>query len=260
MKINKKVFVGIAILLLIFIFVTNFKEELGRPRIILIDAGHGGNMNKFYYYSGEEFNGRVDELDKVESNLSGNKEYFIEKTNLADVANKSYWLHSGDTGANFKFNDISYYEKDINLDIALKLAEKLNKSFNVKMTREDDRYIFLERRRDMAYWENADLFVSIHENSFSGNCDNLNNAEVYYNNAGLRKIAEEILDGLSSGLNFSQGQIKRNKTFAVLNSEKDAMLIEVNYMCNERNAKFLSDEGNQNRIAEIIAEKLEGFK
>ena len=58
------------------------------------------------------------------------------------------------------------YEKDIALQIAGRLAEKIQKklSYQVLMTRNNDRYLTLEERTAIANTENADLFISIHTN------------------------------------------------------------------------------------------------
>jgi len=59
------------------------------------------------------------------------------------------------------------YEKDVVLDIALKLKEILSKNplYEVFLTRETDIYIPLEARTAIANKKNADLFVSIHANA-----------------------------------------------------------------------------------------------
>lgn len=58
------------------------------------------------------------------------------------------------------------YEKDIALQIAGRLAKKIQKklSYQVLMTRNNDRYLTLEERTAIANTENADLFISIHTN------------------------------------------------------------------------------------------------
>jgi N-acetylmuramoyl-L-alanine amidase len=59
------------------------------------------------------------------------------------------------------------YEKDVVLDIALKLRKLLsaNKDIEVFLTREDDVFIPLEQRTAIANSKNADLFISIHANA-----------------------------------------------------------------------------------------------
>lgn len=61
------------------------------------------------------------------------------------------------------------YEKDVVLDIALKLRELLQKNANyeVFLTRDKDVFIPLEQRTAIANSKNADLFVSIHANASS---------------------------------------------------------------------------------------------
>ena len=59
------------------------------------------------------------------------------------------------------------YEKDVVLDIALKLKKALseNQAFKVFLTREKDIFIPLEERTAFANGKNADLFISIHANA-----------------------------------------------------------------------------------------------
>lgn len=59
------------------------------------------------------------------------------------------------------------YEKDVVLDIALKLRKMLseNDTYEIFMTRDRDVYIPLEERTAIANAKNADLFISIHANA-----------------------------------------------------------------------------------------------
>lgn len=64
--------------------------------------------------------------------------------------------------------DKKTYEKDIALDIATRLNEKISaayKSVSVIMTRSDDRFVELEQRAVIANKANANLFISIHVNA-----------------------------------------------------------------------------------------------
>lgn len=73
--------------------------------------------------------------------------------------------HGGhDTGA----VDNGAREKDINLGVARKLAAMLEskmKNTNVVMTRDDDTFVSLQERANIANRNKGDLFVSIHTNS-----------------------------------------------------------------------------------------------
>ncbi|NNL86296.1 MAG: N-acetylmuramoyl-L-alanine amidase [Myxococcales bacterium] len=59
-------------------------------------------------------------------------------------------------------------EKDLVLDISLRAAEQLRRrGVTVLLTREEDRFVDLEERTQLANRAKADLFVSVHANSSS---------------------------------------------------------------------------------------------
>lgn len=72
-------------------------------------------------------------------------------------------------------SDGKSYEKTFALDIATRLAGKIRSAYpevNVKLTREDDRFVTLGGRADIANKAGADLFISIHINASTGSAAN----------------------------------------------------------------------------------------
>lgn len=64
--------------------------------------------------------------------------------------------------------DKKTYEKNVALDIALRLSRKIASAYpdvEVKMTRSDDHFVELEQRAVFANKANANLFISIHVNA-----------------------------------------------------------------------------------------------
>jgi N-acetylmuramoyl-L-alanine amidase len=90
-------------------------------------------------------------------------------------------------------------EKDVALDIARRLRDKLTASGNyrVLLTREDDRKVYLKERVAFAKENRADLYVSVHVNSLSA--ASVNYVETYYfgphtDQQSLDMAAKENLD------------------------------------------------------------------
>lgn len=92
-------------------------------------------------------------------------------------------------------------EKDINLDIARRLATLLkNEGVEVVMTRSTDKFIPLPRRVDIANNSRAELFVSIHSNA--NRVRSLNGFEVYYVAPSVDDSNRAMLAAKSAGLNL----------------------------------------------------------
>ena len=101
---------------------------------------------------------------KITSNTATNK--LIEKS-TPPINDKIIVIDAGhgghDTGA---VGDKRHYEKDLVLDVSLKVFKKLSqKGYKVYLTREVDKYIKLSDRTKYANRRKADIFVSIHANS-----------------------------------------------------------------------------------------------
>ncbi len=74
-------------------------------------------------------------------------------------------------------------EKDVNLDVAVKLADFLSArtAGKVTLTRKDDTFLSLKERVDRAKGVHADLFISVHTNSSGGRNRRLaTGSEVYF--------------------------------------------------------------------------------
>ncbi len=105
-------------------------------------------------------------------------------------------VDAGHGGKDIGASDNGAREKDINLGVALELSrliEKKMKDSEVVMTRDDDRYLTLQQRADIANKAKANLFVSIHTNSVDKSNKNRKTVEgssVYV--LGLHKDASNM--------------------------------------------------------------------
>ena len=87
-------------------------------------------------------------------------------------------------------------EKDINLGVALKLGEEIKSTYDdvrVVYTRDDDTFVSLQGRANIADREKGDLFISIHTNSLDKRSRNrltVSGAETY--TLGLHRTKENL--------------------------------------------------------------------
>lgn len=96
------------------------------------------------------------------------------------------------------------YEKDVVLDVGLKLREQLkkNKDLKILMTREKDIFIPLKDRAEFANKNKADLFISIHCNAARNRGVQGTRSYIYSRTASSREAAEAAKFENSRGGSF----------------------------------------------------------
>lgn len=165
-------------------------------------------------------------------------------------------------------------EKDINLSIAKKLCEVLEgKGIRVIMTRKEDSGIWdedaktirekkvsdMNNRLEIMKKSKADLFLSIHMNSFSDSV--ANGLRVFYdkNHPEGEEIAKKIQDSICK-ITGAEGQsIKTadSKLFLMKNPPMPSILIECGFISNPKEEEKLKNDEYQSEIAWAIAESVE---
>lgn len=152
-------------------------------------------------------------------------------------------------------------EKDITLSISLKVGKILtNNGMTVMYSRTTDIYNDFTAIPSVANNARADLFVSIHCNSFADS--NSNGTECFTSRTAgskTRALAKDVANDISTGLNlFNRGP--KEAGYAVLRlSKMAAILIETAFISNKNDSQKLKDR--QDEFAQIIARCiLEYFK
>ncbi len=128
-------------------------------------------------------------------------------------------------------------EKDITLDIAKRLRDRLKKygHYNVLMTREQDMTIPLNKRVELAGLSKADLFISVHLNYLPSKPINI--IETYYfgppSDAKTLKLAEQENAGSQYGLSDFKEMIEKiGETLKLQESKEFAASIQKNLFLN----------------------------
>ncbi|MFZ5986284.1 MAG: N-acetylmuramoyl-L-alanine amidase family protein [Bacillota bacterium] len=147
------------------------------------------------------------------------------------------------------------YEKDINLDISLRLGKLLSKEgIKVVYTREKDVFVDLDPRAKLANDLGATLFISVHSNSMPNNSDYRGTETLYCPPANSenskmdgRKLAIIVQNELIKALKtVDNGIIYRPNLLVLRKTQMPAVIAEIAYISNPSDrAKLTSSEFKQ---------------
>ncbi|MCS7180352.1 MAG: N-acetylmuramoyl-L-alanine amidase [bacterium] len=194
----------------------------------------------------EDFSNILSDLKKT-SDLKGSSEEIRssgEEIRGAKKNEKRFIIvidpgHGGhDTGA---IGTFGLKEKDVNLDVSLRLEKYLRKqlqnypNIELYLTRKEDVFISLEDRVNMAKTLNADIFFSVHTNSSRYN-KNATGFETFY---PYSKIETNILPKAEDGEGEIEGKNNDSVLSQILNNLNETDVIEESRI-----------------LAEVIQEKL----
>ncbi len=189
-----------------------------------------------------------------------------QKTVIVDAG------HGGDDGGAIGIDGT--VEKDINLDIALKL-EKILKfyGFNVIMTRTqdvmtcDDGLDSLRKRkisdihnRFELMRKNPDaIFISVHQNKFEDSSQH--GTQVFYsgNDERSKELAEAIQTSVTLTLQRKNDRVVKKSgsgIYLLYHAKIPAVLVECGFISNSDELKKLKDESYRMKLAILIADGL----
>ena len=152
-------------------------------------------------------------------------------------------------------------EKDVNLSIALKVRDILvKKGVKVKMTRDVDKFVPLTDIAGFANKNDADLFVSIHNNAIED--PTISGTLVMYydtetkNSYGIKSsyVAETVRDAILKETSLVKRNNPNSPRILVLNQTRmPAILVECAFVTNESDRNYLNSNKGISEIAEGIA-------
>ena len=150
-------------------------------------------------------------------------------------------------------------ESEVNMQIANRLAGKLQgMGFETLLLREDDMTeLSLEQRVERAELENADIFVSIHQNAYDEDVDDIKGIETWYygGSEGSRRLAELVHLGAVGETGAMDRGIQDTKDLYVLkNTSMPACLIETAFLSSRSDRGRIVTGEYQDQVAEGIAQ------
>jgi N-acetylmuramoyl-L-alanine amidase len=144
-------------------------------------------------------------------------------------------------------------EKVLALDTAKRLALELrSRGFNVIETRQNDYFIPLGNRTDLANRTGSAIFVSIHYNW--ARRAGPRGMEIYYYNPRSRPLAANILQQVLRAYPTSNRGVKRNNYYVLRNNRRPAVLCELGFVSNPQDNRNVQSADCRQRLAERIAD------
>lgn len=182
--------------------------------------------------------------------------------------------HGGiDGGATSKNGTI---EKDINLQIALKLKSKLDdEGYKVYMTRDCDKGLYekgktikekkredLKKRAQLKKETNCDIFVSIHQNMFpQAKCFG---AQVWYaSNEKSQALANCVQESVKETVNDGNKRVAKpaGEAYLILRDKYEgaSILVECGFLSNSEEESKLKKDSHQELIVEGIVKGIDKY-
>lgn len=179
----------------------------------------------------------------------------IEKTIVIDPG------HGGEEEPGCVFGNV--YEKELDLEIAKKLQAKLEKEYSrVIMTRTEDVNVYLNERARIANRENADLFISIHQNALEDD-DVTSGIETWYNpvkDTESKILAQNIQENIIKTTNANDLGIKESKGLIVTQkTEMPSCLVETGFLSSTKERQKLANDEYQDKIVEGIYNGIKSY-
>ena len=183
----------------------------------------------------------------------------------------------GDDGAYATHNGVTYSERDLNMQLGVKLKAQLEaKGYQVMMTRNEfDREILgvtqsLTNRVNMANNFGADFFVSLHHNSASA--ASANGVETYYSTnaqdasfggaysdskiSKSRNMAVSINNSIVNRTGATDRGARTGNLFVCRNTKMASVLIEFGFITNYQEALRCADSAKQDIAVAAVADAI----
>ncbi|WP_147805288.1 N-acetylmuramoyl-L-alanine amidase [Alkalicoccus halolimnae] len=154
------------------------------------------------------------------------------------------------------------YEKEVVLDVSLRLEEELRKAgANVIMTRRSDWYPSLSGRVTQANNARADIFVSVHTNAAVPT--QASGSETFYDlrtwGGDSYKLADDLQTEMIDKLDTVDRGVKENGFYVIRNTNMPSALVELGFKTNAQEAERMKTDQFREDSADALYEGIETF-
>ncbi|WP_047980261.1 N-acetylmuramoyl-L-alanine amidase family protein [Ornithinibacillus contaminans] len=153
------------------------------------------------------------------------------------------------------------YEKDFTLSVSKKVASLLEQDSKiaVSMTREADEFLSSEARErpNFANDLGADVFVSIHANTFTD--PTVSGTETYYYHSNSKTFANKIHQYLIEATGYNDRGVKKENYFVLKDTTMPAVLLEIGYLTNPQDEQQMLTDDFQLSVAKAIVKGIKAY-
>lgn len=155
-------------------------------------------------------------------------------------------------------------EKDISLEIGLKVTEIIGENSNIEVltTRNTDEYVSLNDRIEFSNDNNADVFVSLHCNADPNGTSSTNGVETFYwknDTDESYNLANSIQSSIVNSLDVRDREVKRDDYAVVKSTECPSVLVEMGFLTNNTELRNLLDDEYQTKMAQAIVDGIQKY-
>ena len=196
-----------------------------------------------------------------EINFEKNEDSNLQKVILIDPG------HGGSDGGARSNSGVQ--EKDINLQISLKLKKKLEeRGYKTFLTRESDMELAPKKKDDLELRckkkdeVKSDVFISIHQNKFGQ--ESCWGSQIWHaSNDKSKLLADKVQSSIKENLQNKNERVPKDakKAFKILrDANKEAnIILECGFISNYKDEKNLQKEDYQNQLVEAVIKGIDEY-
>ncbi|GAA0334330.1 SH3 domain-containing protein [Bacillus carboniphilus] len=184
---------------------------------------------------------------------SSNAESSVEKTGEAQyLTGKIIVIDAGHGGEDRGTTGSSgTLEKKLTARTSELLAEKLRSAgAKVVLTRSDDRYLSLRSRVSLAHYYYADVFISLHYDSFQDS--SVNGITSYYYNSTNKALAQMVQSEMIGKTKLNDRGARFGNYFVLRENKQPAILLELGYLSNPMEEVTVQTSQYQEQVTSAI--------
>jgi N-acetylmuramoyl-L-alanine amidase len=165
-------------------------------------------------------------------------------------------IDAGHGGSDFGASSNGTYEKVIVSQIAEKVKSlNANKNIIIKLTRTSDELMTLDKRTEYINAIKPDLVLSLHVNSSTNHAKS--GVEFYVSDKSpffekSNEIARKLNLAFAKNNSLKVSDTKTAPFHIIKKSEAPSVIVELGYLSNTYDKKYLTDDSEQNEIAQNI--------